>query len=337
MDSGALGIPIPRPGNRDRSPVNRAEPLEYAAPPADGHFEATVWNSRAAGNPPGPPRWQSLARERNARAAASLALAPEMQGTRARCETHEREFEAAGSIGQPTARKSRPVPTIRSRRHGMPCTCRGIGKLRKGADLHPGRLDLDFRGVDFGLLSTLGSGSRLESVPIQQHFENAGLRPKAGLLKPFEDLGKRDQAACRRLIQNAEQARHRKSPAAGRLSSSLVIQDNEVGAQDLCQLDDLSLSGMKGIEIGRLQRRNFLGVEPGRNLGRPTPKVGRSERVLQLSPYSSGDENPGVQRRQKLDLADQNEVTDRRSVGNDDHRDSSRRSVAMSRLRSASE
>jgi hypothetical protein len=88
---------------------------------------------------------------------------------------------------------------------------------------------------------------------------------------------------------------------------------------DLCrQRDRLALARVELPHYGAVLGTPNL--HPSRSISCPILNRFRRKRMLQLSQYSSWNENSCVELFEKIDLADQDEVIDRRRIGYNDDR-----------------
>lgn len=155
------------------------------------------------------------------------------------------------------------------------------------------------------------------------------------LVRGAKQLVTSKQARPHSPVQNANRSRDSQTMAACYGTALSFIQQHGIGAERQTQRDHFLLAGVEVPEFG-VNLRGSAHFQPNGMRGEELLDLVRGRGRLELPMYGLGDKNALEQVGQEILQLDQDQVIERRSVGNDNHRGPRRSRSRRSCSRSSS-
>src|SRR5271166_536731 len=174
------------------------------------------------------------------------------------------------------------------------------------------------------------------SVPVQKALQQARGGAERGLSQALESRRKIHPTARGRVVQYTQRA------GDGEVATlrfpapfPFVHKQQRFGPVLLRQDDGLTLALPQQTQAGVGWDLSLLALKPSRAAGDPLRHGRRSFRMLQFAQNSFGDHHTAIKPFQKFRFADEHQIIEGGSVGDNDHRLLNSRLVSVSRSRSS--
>ena len=158
-------------------------------------------------------------------------------------------------------------------------------------------------------------------ITVQQTLQQKGIDSKIGFTKAGNGGRKFNQAALGSSVQHAKRTCHDQTQPACFVDTLALVHQDQIGLH--LQREEYGVT-LAAIQTGKraLRRRTCYrsNLEPGRWVHDPLTNHLRRPRLPEFIGYGLGDQYLGVKGREYVRVIDQDEVSERRGVGNDDAR-----------------